>query len=387
MRKSHQLIINLLALGVFGIINTEMGVVSTLSTVTKLFGVSLSTAGLLVSGFALGVAAAGPTMPLLFSKVNRKTAMVISLEVFILGNVVSIFTHSFTVLMVARIIPAFFQPVYTATAFSMAASLVDKGKAQQAVAQVFIGVSAGMVLGVPITNFIVSHYSFAAAMAFFALVNALVLVMTMFIVPSMPVDNPVSYGDQVRVLKKPAMWVAIVLVMMFNGSVFGFFSYLADFLATVTHLSANAVSAVLMVYGLANIVGNIIAGRVLSTHPRDLIRLVPVLAFAAYFALFLTGNITALALIILTLIGIISGLINNADQYLINSEATTAPDFANGLFLTAANLGTTIGTAFCGAMLSHFNTRFALVSSLCMLVVSFGLVTIQQKISSNHVTD
>ncbi len=130
MRKSHQLIINLLALGVFGIINTEMGVVSTLSTVTKLFGVSLSTAGLLVSGFALGVAAAGPTMPLLFSKVNRKTAMVISLEVFILGNVVSIFTHSFTVLMVARIIPAFFQPVYTATAFSMAASLVDKGKAQ-----------------------------------------------------------------------------------------------------------------------------------------------------------------------------------------------------------------------------------------------------------------
>ena len=138
MKNKSSFLILILTIGVFGIINTEMGIIGILPLIAKVFNVSVSTAGFLVSGFALGVAIAGPTMPLLFSNVNRKTAMMLSLGIFCISNVVSIFTHSFTILMIARIIPAFFQPVYVSMAFTMAAQAVEEAHAQQAIFKNFI---------------------------------------------------------------------------------------------------------------------------------------------------------------------------------------------------------------------------------------------------------
>ena len=90
-KGSSKLLIFILAVGVFGILNTEMGVVGIIPQVSERFGVSVPDAGLLVSGFALIVAIAGPTMPLLFSKMNRKHVMLLSLGVFSVCNVAAIF--------------------------------------------------------------------------------------------------------------------------------------------------------------------------------------------------------------------------------------------------------------------------------------------------------
>lgn len=381
MENKSSFLILILTIGVFGIINTEMGIIGILPLIAQIFRVSVSTAGLLVSGFALGVAIAGPTMPLLFSKVNRKTAMMLSLGIFCVSNVVSIFTHSFTVLLVARIIPAFFQPVYVSMAFTMAAQAVEEAHAQQAVAKVFVGVSAGMVLGVPVTSFIANNFSFAAAMAFFAVINILVFLFTIFVVPSIPVTESISYGSQLSVLKSPVMILAIVSVIGLNGAVFGFYSYMSDFLSSVSQFSTNIVSTLLLVYGVANIVGNIIAGNTLSIKPVKTVMIVPIIAFASYLVLFLTGKISLLAAVLIFIVGVMAGLIANINQYLINSAAPKAPDFANGLFLTSTNLGTTIGTAVCGALLNTFDTSFALLGSLVFIVFSYLMLLVQRKVA------
>lgn len=186
--KHNHLLMFILTLGVFGILNTEMGVVGIIPIIAETFGVTVPDAGWTVSLFALIIAFSAPVVPLL-SRVNRKTVMVLALSVFVISNLVSVFTTNFTVLLITRAIPAFFHPLYVSIAFSTAASSVSREDAPKAVSKIFAGVSAGMVLGVPVTSYIASEFSFSAAMVFFTVVNAFVLLATIFLIPSMPVRN------------------------------------------------------------------------------------------------------------------------------------------------------------------------------------------------------
>lgn len=193
--RSGALLVFILTAGVFGIINTEMGVIGILPLIAETFQVTVPEAGWTVSVFALVVALSAPVTPLLFSGINRKKVMLLALGIFTLSNIISMLTSNFTVLLIARALPAFLHPVYVSMAFTMAASSVSKEKAPKAVAKVFIGVSAGMVLGVPVTSYISSEVSFTMGMMFFMVVNALVFITTILFVPSMPVkDHLVRYA-------------------------------------------------------------------------------------------------------------------------------------------------------------------------------------------------
>lgn len=142
----------------------------------------------------------------------------------------------------------------------MAATAVPKEEAPIAVSKVLMGVSAGMVVGVPISSFIASTVSFEMAMLFFAIVNVIAFIAVVLFVPSMPVKEKLSYGSQLSVLKKPVTWLAIVAVIALNSAIFGVYSYLSEYLRTVTNISGNAISLMLGIYGATNIIGNIIAG-------------------------------------------------------------------------------------------------------------------------------
>ncbi|MEI2469125.1 MFS transporter [Peribacillus frigoritolerans] len=374
MTKPNNLLIFILTIGVFGIINTEMGVIGILPSIADHFHVSISKAGLLVSLFALAVAVSGPTMPLLFSGMNRKKVMLLVLGVFVLGNIVSIFTTNFTLALVARIVPAFFHPIYCSLAFTVAADSVSKEEAPKAVSKVFIGVSAGMVVGVPIVSFIANAASIEMAMAFFAIVNAIVFLATLIFVPSMPVKEKLSYGAQLSVLKKSITWLSIVAVILLNSAIFGVYSYLTEYLKTVTNMSSNTISLMLLIYGGANIIGNIAAGKLLTKNANKSVVIFPFALGAVYIILFLFGQFT-IPMAILTLIwGILAGIGGNINQYWIMSSASESPDFANGLFLTAVNLGTTIGAAAGGLFISGLGTQYVVFVGLLSLLLSSVMI-------------
>lgn len=257
-------LVAILTFGVFGIINTEMGVVGIIPQIAETFGVTVPQAGWTVGVFALVVAVSAPVMPLLFSGTDRRTVMLLALGLFTAGNIVSALTDSFAVLLAARALPAFLHPAYMSMAFSTAAASVRSEEAPKAVSKVFIGVSAGMVLGVPVTSLIAGHASFSAAMAFFAAVNAATLAATLLCVPRLPVARRISYGAQLGVLKKAVMRRSLIAFTLINGAMFGFFSYMSDFLNRVTEVSSDTASALLLVYGGANIAGNLLAGRLLA---------------------------------------------------------------------------------------------------------------------------
>ena len=377
MKKRNNLLIFILTVGVFGILNTEMGMVGILPFMAEKFQVSISQAGLLVSLFALVVAISGPTMPLWFSGIDRKKVMLLVLGIFTAGNIVTIFAPNFVIALLARVIPAFFHPIYCSLAFSVAAASVKPEEAPEAVAKVFIGVSAGMVIGVPVSNFIAATVSLEMSMAFFALVTALALLATFFWVPSMPVETRPSYGEQVSVLKKSVTWISLIAVLLMNGAVFGVFSYLAKYLEMVTHFSWNTISLVLFVYGMANILGSMLAGRLLTKNANKTVAAFPFFLGALYMILFLVGEFTMPTALLIFIWGVLGGVGANINQYWVSTAAPEAPDFANGLFLTSANLGVTLGATVCGYFISEIGMEFVMLGGIFFAALSSVFIFIR----------
>ena len=365
-----RLLVLILTIGVFGILNTEMGIVGVIPYVAERFGVSVPDAGLLVSGFALVVAIAGPTMPLLFSRVDRRTVMLLALGVFSACNVASIFAPTFGVLLAARIVPAAFHPLYVSMAMAVAQQSGDTPAAcAKASARVFMGVSAGMVVGAPIAGMLAGAVAFPAAMAFFAVVTVAALVLTIAFVPSMPADRALSYRGQVAILKKPVVLASLLAAATVNAAMFGFYSYLSDYLGAAAGMGAAMVSGVLFAYGLSNVVGNAVAGRTLGSAPRATMVAGPIVLAVLYVALFAMGARPVPAALLAVVLGVAVGVANACDQYMVSRSAPEAPDFANGLFLSATNLGTTLGTTVCGAFITGVGASFSVLGTLPCLAL------------------
>ena len=351
-----------------------------LPLIADTFQVSVPQAGWVVTIFALVVALSGPIMPVLFSKFDRKTVMLLALGIFIVTSLVAAFTENFAVLLLTRAIPAFFHPVYVSMAFTVAAASVSAQDAPKAVARVFIGVSAGMVLGVPAASFIASEASYSMTMLFFAAVNVVVFVATLFCVPSMPVTGRLTYGEQLQVLKKPVLWYAVAAVIFNNGAVFGFFSYLADFLKVVTVIPFTTISMVLFVFGAANIIGNVLAGKLLAHNAPVTIKGTPFAIAVVFTLLFALGDQFGAVLGIVLLFGTLTGLSNNNSQYMIVRSAAEVPEFANGLFLSSANTGTAVGTALCGLFIAEMGTRYAVGGAmLCLAAATIAIFMVHSR--------
>lgn len=368
-------LIAILGVGVFSILNTEMGIIGILPMVAERYGIDIVKAGYLVSFFALGVAIAGPTMPLFCSRFNRKKIMLLVLAVFTFCNLVSVIAPSFNILLIARVVPAFLHPVYCALAFSVAAASVNEEDVPKAIAEINMGVAAGMVAGIPISNFLADTFSLASAFGFFALATGCVFLLTLLFVPDLPVSNSLSYGKQLCVLRKQSVWVAIITVILLNGSIFGVFNYMAEYLRRVTMLEGTLVTLLLFIYGIMNLLGSWLGGQLLAKSAAVTVILFPVLVLLLYGCIFLgAGTALYTMLLVLVLWGILGGINANINQYLLARVTREAPDFGNGLFLTAANVGCMAGTALSGWFIDSFGIAAVIVGG--MLFAILGLVVI-----------
>ena len=156
------------------------------------------------------------------------------------------------------------------------------------------------------------------AMAFFAIVNAIVFIATLIFVPSMPVEERLSYGSQLSVLKKSIVWLSIVTVILLNSAVFGVYSYLVEYLKTVTNMSPNTISLTLVIFGGANIIGNIVTGKLLTNSALKTIVSFPLALGAVYIILFFTGHFTIPMVVITTFWGVLAGGANITQYWIVS---------------------------------------------------------------------
>jgi predicted MFS family arabinose efflux permease len=156
------------------------------------------------------------------------------------------------------------------------------------------------------------------------------------------------------------------------------YSYFAEYLKTVTNMSPNTISLTLFLFGGASIIGNIVTGKLLTHSPIKSVGAFPLVLGAVYIILFFTGQFTVPMEMITLIWGILAGgIMANINQYLIASSAPEAPDFANGLFISACNVGTTIGTAAGGLFISEMGTQYVVLVGLLSLLLGLPCIMLR----------
>lgn len=360
-------------LGTFGVLSTEMGVVGILPQIAQYFNVDITQAGLFVSLFALTIAICGIFMPLVFSKFDRKKSFILVLAVFTVFSTIGAFVTDFNIALVCRIIPAIFHPIYCGLALTVAAEIVEPEKAQDAVSKVIMGVSAGMIVGVPITTFVATNFGYQFSMLWFALVTFIALVATVIFFPSLP-GKEQSYGNQVKVATTGVFIVSVLGVIFLNGGMYTAYSYISEFLNTITNIFGTELSIVLFIYGVASIVGNWAGAKLLNTKTGGTVLSFPIIFSVLMVAVFMIGGIKIPMIALMVVWGLLAGIGNDISQYWMVSAAPDAPEFANGIFLSMGNVGVTLGTTIAGVVVLGMGVQYVMLAAIVVMMVDLALI-------------
>lgn len=371
MMSKNPLLLLLLALGVFGIITTEMGIVGVLPQITQKFQVTTAEAGFLVSIFALVVAISGPFLTLAASGINRKVILLVAVLLFALSNLAYAYTTYFEVMLAFRILPALFHPVFFSVALVTAAKLVPPEKSRQAVTQVFAGITVGFAFGVPLTSYLAEKISLEAAFLFSAVVSLIAFAGILAWLPSMPVREKMSYGKQLGILRNPRLWLRIISVVFLFAAMFSVYSYFAEYLAQVTQMNGSWISLMLLAFGLLMIVGNFLFGGLLQKSLKNTVLSYPLLYAVVYLLVYLAGPSFLWMTVVVFVWGIVhSGGLVVSQEWLM-TEAADAPEFGNSLFVSFSNLGITLGSALGGWFISQWGVHQLIWSGVLFTLLAF----------------
>lgn len=161
------------------------------------------------------------------------------------------------------------------------------------------------------------------------------------------------------------------------------YSYISEFLQSVTHIINLDLTILLFLYGITSLFGNWIGGKLLSTRPNITVQLTPIVLSLIFIGLFMMGSYAIPTTILVILWGFLGGVINNLLQYWIVSAAPRAPEFANGIFLSMANIGVTIGTSVGGLLIVNIGTSYIFIGSIVVLIIALILFTTRIRVLEN----
>ncbi|MDO7744716.1 MAG: MFS transporter, partial [Pedobacter sp.] len=253
-------------LGFIGVITTEFGVIGILPQIATYYKIDIDQAGYLLSAFALIIALTGPFMTLLASGFDRKKVMLTAISIFAITGLVSSFSPPFWLLMLVRIMPAFLQPVYIATALSVAVAGADKKNENGLMSIVFSGVAIAMVTTVPFATYLASLWSWEYSFFVQFIVSLLALTGIYFVLPSMPVKEKKSFGSELKVFGKPTFVISIAMNFFMIVAWFSTYSYFAEYLNKAKGMDNKMVSYMLLVFGIMGVLSNWVAGRMLNRN-------------------------------------------------------------------------------------------------------------------------
>jgi predicted MFS family arabinose efflux permease len=338
-----------------------------------------------VSIFALVVAISGPFLILLVSGINRKLLLLTTIFIFAISNIFYAYTTHFEVMLIFRIIPAALHPLFFSIALVTAANLVPPEKSGRAVSKVFLGVTVGFALGVPLTSYLAEQFSLEIAFLFGAIVNAVAFIGILILLPSMPVKEKMSFGKQVGILRKTELWLNIGTVIFIFAAMFSVYSYFAEYLAKVTHMNGSSISIMLLIFGLIMILGNFLFGFLLQKNMLKTVILFPVLYLFVYLFVYYLGSYFVPMIFMVFIWGIVhSGGLIVSQAWLI-SEAKEAPEFGNSLFVSFSNLGITLGASFGGWFISQLGIQQLIWSGFIFSQLSLVLILIKIKLFNSSI--
>lgn len=364
-----------LTAGAFGIGTTEFVIMGLLLQVAADLHVTLAAAGLLITGYALGVFVGAPLLTAATSRLHRKTALVALMVIFTVGNLASALAPNYTVLMIARIMTSLAHGTFFGVGAVVATGLVAKDRKASAISIMFTGLTVATLLGVPAGAWLGHTYGWRAA---FWAVTVIGVVATTIIALWVPADRgdaaPVKFFEELRGIAKLQVLLGLLMTVLGFAGVFTVFTYIQAILTTVTGFADSAVSPILLVFGGGLVVGNLLGGRLADR------RLTPTLLGSLILLAVVLGTMTfalhsKAAMIAFTgLLGIAAfATVAPLQLRVLQKAAGGGQSLASSFNIAAFNLGNAIGAWLGGVVISH-GPGIGAVTWVAALVTVSGLL-------------
>ncbi|MCS6562444.1 MULTISPECIES: MFS transporter [Curtobacterium] len=332
-----------LALGGFGIGLTEFVITGLLPEVAADYGVTETTAGWLVTGYALAVIVGALGLTAATTRLPRKPVLLGLLVLFIVGNTLSAIAPTYGAMMTGRVIAALCHGAFFGIGSVVAANMVERSKRASAVALMFTGLTASNVLGVPFGTFLGQAAGWRATFWAIAAIGFVALIGVLVLVPAVRSTEVPSLARELGAFRSGQVWLSLGMTVLGYGGMFGAFTYIAYTLTSVSGFPSSAVPWLLIVFGIGLFVGNFAGGKLAARSiDRTLLAVLVVLTVVlAVFALVATSPV--LTVIALVLMGAFGFATVPALQTRVMQYADHAPTLASGANIAAFNLGNALG--------------------------------------------
>ncbi|EOX4916100.1 MFS transporter [Vibrio alginolyticus] len=339
-----------LTLSAFAIGTTEFVIVGLIPTMASDLNVSLPSAGLLVSLYALGVAVGAPVLTALTGNWKRKYVLPSVMALFVLGNLLAWQAPGYNTLVTARILTGLAHGVFFSIGSTIATGLVSKEKAASAISIMFTGLTVALVTGVPLGTWIGQTFGWQATFLIVAILGIIALIGSALLVPSNLKQPPATkLSSQVKVLTQPRLLLVYAITALGYGGTFTAFTYLAPILEEVSGFGSSAISLIMLVYGVSVAFGNIWGGKMADSMG-------PIKALTAIFSglivVLLVFSVTAFnpisAVVTILVWGAFAfGNVPGLQVYVVKLAEKYSPDavdVASGLNIAAFNVGIALGS-------------------------------------------
>nr|WP_320135777.1 MFS transporter [uncultured Amphritea sp.] len=343
-----------LTLSAFAIGTTEFVIVGLIPTMAADLSVSLPSAGLLVSLYALGVAIGAPVLTALTGKWNRKHVLIAVMSLFVAGNLLAWQAPGYDTLIVARILTGLAHGVFFSIGSTIATGLVAKDKAASAIAIMFTGLTVALVTGVPLGTYIGQAFGWQATFLIVALLGLIALIGSAILVPSnLKQAAAATLSEQLSVLTQPRLLLVYAMTAVGYGGTFVAFTYLAPILEQVSGFASSSIGLIMLVYGVSVAFGNIWGGKLADKMgPIKALHIIfTALALVLLTFTFTAGNQIGAILTVLIWGAFAFGNVPGLQVYVVQLAEKYTPnavDVASGLNIAAFNVGIAIGSLLGG---------------------------------------
>jgi DHA1 family inner membrane transport protein len=341
-----------LAVGAFGIGVTEFAPMGLLPVIADDLHASIPQAGMLISGYALGVMLGAPLVTLSTGRVPRRTLLIALAAIFTLGNLLAAVSTSYGMLLAARILTSLNHGAFFGVGSIVAAGLVAPERRASAVATMFMGLTIANVVGVPLAAFAGDHLGWRASFWGIAGLGVVTMIALRLALPALPGAGDSDALAELRVLRRGQVLSALALTVIGSSAMFTVFTYIAPILRNETHASLGFLTTMLVVYGLGLTVGNGLGGKFADRSvDRTLIVTLASLATILIAFAFLMSHAAAVAVLIF-LWGVASFALVPPLQVRVLGAAGDAPNLASAVNIGAFNLGNAFGAALGGGVIA-----------------------------------
>ncbi|WP_223070404.1 MFS transporter [Paenibacillus caui] len=367
-----------LAISAFAIGATEFISVGVLPLISEDLNISVTTTGLTVTLYALGVTFGAPVLTSLTAKMPRKSLLLWIMIVFIIGNALAASATNIGILLAGRVVAAFSHGVFMSIASTIAADLVPENRRASAISIMFSGLTIAIVAGVPLGTYLGQEWGWRIAFIFIVAIGIIAFFANMILVPSSGLrkGSPVKFRDQAKIITNGRLLLVFIITALGYGGSFVVFTYLSPMLSEISGFKESTVAGILLIYGAAIAIGNVIGGKAANRKPVKALLIMFIFQALILLLFNFTAPFMVASLITIVLMGLLHFMnVAGLQVYVVILAERFVPqavDVASAINIAAFNAGIALGAYLGGVVTDTIGLKHT--PWVGALMVAFAIV-------------